>query len=87
MDISEKGWTFKSIIMSMVTNHSTQQNLADATRSLKAVRQYQQARREYGTQRVDQYFEDVDGDWLEQFDEQELGNNEDLNLSQDIGEK
>jgi hypothetical protein len=74
--------------MSTLTNRSTHQNLADATLSLKAVRQYQQGRREYGAQRVDQYFDDVEGNWLEQFDDSEANNNdsEDRNLSQAICE-
>lgn len=70
--------------MSTLTNRSTQKNLADATLSLKAVRQYQKTRREYGAQRVDQYFDDVEGNWLEQFDEPELSNTQNYNLSQVI---
>lgn len=73
--------------MSTVTNPSTQQNLADATLSLKAVRQYQKARRKYGTERVSQYFDNVQGDWLEQFEDSEAqpsSKTEARNLSKDI---
>jgi hypothetical protein len=44
--------------------------LADASVSLKAIRKYQRDRRNHGVKRVNLYFKDVEGDWLEQFCEQ-----------------
>ncbi len=44
--------------------------LADASVSLKAVRKYQRDRRSHGVNRVNLYFKDVEGDWLQQFCEQ-----------------
>jgi len=43
-----------------------------ARAALRAVRQYQQDWQELGTDRVYKYFDDVEGDWLENFDEIEV---------------
>ncbi|MEA5417938.1 hypothetical protein VB712_01800 [Spirulina sp. CCNP1310] len=39
-----------------------------ARAALRAMRQYQQDWEEYGVDRVHQYFDDVEGDWLENFE-------------------
>ncbi|MGB3517401.1 MAG: hypothetical protein WBA43_13185, partial [Elainellaceae cyanobacterium] len=39
-----------------------------ARAALRAVRQYQQDWQEHGTDRVHKYFDDVEGNWLEEFD-------------------
>jgi urate oxidase len=49
-----------------------------AALSLRAIRKYQQDRRTHGVKRVDLYFKDVEGDWLESFGE---GEDEDLPLT------
>jgi hypothetical protein len=54
-------------------NTAKSQNLTDAIESIKAVRKYQLDRRIYGSRRVCQYFDDVEGDWLNQFDEDVTG--------------
>ena len=43
-----------------------------ARAALRAVRQYQQDWQELGTDRVYKYFDDVEGDWLENFDSIEV---------------
>ncbi|WP_072619874.1 ImmA/IrrE family metallo-endopeptidase [Spirulina major] len=43
--------------------------LEKARAALRAVRQYQQDWQEHGVDRVHKYFDDVEGDWLENFDE------------------
>jgi hypothetical protein len=40
-----------------------------ARAALRAVRQYKQDWQELGVNRVHKYFDDVEGDWLETFDE------------------
>ncbi|OCR00182.1 hypothetical protein BCD67_21135 [Oscillatoriales cyanobacterium USR001] len=49
-----------------------------AALSLRAIRKYQRDRRTHGVKRVDLYFKDVEGDWLESFGE---GEDEDLPLT------
>jgi hypothetical protein len=56
--------------MTISTNTAPSQKLADAIQSIKAVKKYQRDRQTYGSQRVCLYVDDVDGDWLNQFDEE-----------------
>jgi hypothetical protein len=71
--------------MNTTTNQSINPNLADAALSLQAVRKYQRDRRIHGEKRVNLYFEDDLGDWLNQLDEQEdSGAFPAQNLSQDL---
>lgn len=60
-------------ISSNTANTAKAQKLADAIASIKAVKKYQLDRRIYGSRRVCQYFDDVEGDWLNQFDENATG--------------
>ncbi|NJN31420.1 MAG: ImmA/IrrE family metallo-endopeptidase [Synechococcales cyanobacterium RM1_1_8] len=52
-----------------------------ARAALRAVRQYQQDWQEHGVNRVHQHFDDVEGNWLENFDEIPM----DISLTQDSG--
>lgn len=70
--------------MSMTTQSCNSQKLADAVLSLKAVRKYQRDRRTHRTKRVRLYFDNVDGDWLEEFNEDESNVPKRLDLSQDL---
>jgi hypothetical protein len=70
--------------MNTLANHPNNQKLADAALSLKAMRKYQRDRRAYGANRVHQYFDNVDGDWLERFDNDESNEPEECHLSKDL---
>ncbi|TRU83779.1 MAG: hypothetical protein EWV76_17305 [Microcystis novacekii Mn_MB_F_20050700_S1] len=52
--------------MNTTTNQSINPNLADAALSLQTVRNYRRDRPVYGKKRVNLYFEDNLGDWLNQ---------------------
>jgi hypothetical protein len=69
------------------SNLNPQRNLLRAASSLRAVRLYAQDFREYGSERVYQYFDDVEGDPLEQFEdssERGEGGFYPANLSEDV---
>lgn len=73
--------------MSNLADRSISQRLADAALSLKAVRKYQRDRRAHGSNRVELYFEGVDEDWLNAFDDTESNVSETSQLSQALEEK
>ncbi|MEY3827585.1 MAG: hypothetical protein RLZZ148_2405 [Cyanobacteriota bacterium] len=52
--------------MNTTTNQSINPNLAGAALSLQTVRNYRRDRPVYGKKRVNLYFEDNLGDWLNQ---------------------
>jgi hypothetical protein len=70
--------------MSAFVDLSDRQKLADAALSLKAVRQYQRDRRDRGVERVKLYFDDIEGDWLSQFDSDESNASKARHLSEDF---
>ncbi len=70
--------------MSILANRPKNPKLADAALSLKAVMNYQRNRRTHGADRVRLYFDDVDGDWLNQFDKDEPSQPEECHLSKDL---
>ena len=72
------------LVMNPLANQLNNQKLADAALSLKAMRKYQRDRRAYGANRVRQYFDNVDGDWLEEFDLDEPSKLEECHLSKDL---
>ena len=58
--------------------------LSDAATSLRAVRKYQKDRRAYGPARVKLYFDDTDGNWLDDFASDELNEVENPSLSKSL---
>ncbi|PSF32274.1 hypothetical protein C7H19_21840 [Aphanothece hegewaldii CCALA 016] len=69
-----------------MTQSTKSQKLADALCSIKAVKKYQLDRQTYGANRVRLYVDDVDGDWLNNFDEKETSELEEHHLSKDLCE-
>ena len=56
--------TTTSNVFKPITNNDPTQKAKDA---LLAVRQYQQDWQDYGVERVHRYFDNVEGNWLEEF--------------------
>ncbi|MDV3002713.1 MAG: hypothetical protein N5P05_004368 (plasmid) [Chroococcopsis gigantea SAG 12.99] len=70
-----------------VSKPSTREKLARAASSLRAVRKYGEDKRKSGSERVHQYFDDIEGDWLEKFEdwsERPAGETYPANLSEEI---
>ena len=71
--------------MSTLANHSKREKLTGAALSLKAVRKYQRDRRNHGAERVRLYFDDVEGDWLNQLNNDNSIAAEEHKLSSALG--
>lgn len=72
--------------MSHSVNTAQSKKLADALCSIKAVQKYQRDRQTYGANRVRLYIDDIDGDWLKDFDDKETSEMEKHHLSKDLCE-
>lgn len=75
-------------VMASETNIFSFSEISDpverARAALRAMQQYQQDWEEYGVDRVHKYFNDVEGDWLENFESISLPTNEPIKFDSDI---
>lgn len=66
--------------MKIENNILNKDAVESALLSLKAIRTYERNRRTPGTNRVDLYYKDVEGDWLEKWDDEDKPESEPQNL-------
>ena len=64
--------------MSIENSILSSSDVESALLTLKAIQTYSRAKREHGINRVDIYIEDVDGDWLEQWESDDSGDADSL---------
>lgn len=64
---ADENETAKQVMQRVLSEASAETR--KAREALRAVRQYQRDWQEEGVNRVDKYFDDVEGDWLEEFND------------------
>jgi len=69
------------VVMGIENSILNKDAVESALLSLKAIRTYERDRRTHGVRRVEVYYEDIEGDWLEKWGEEDESESKQPHLS------